>query len=141
MRRATKLVLFACVAWLAACSGGGAESGGSSEPAAGQAGQGGQGGGQPSAEAKLRAAQESAVQAMCERLIECSVESARASMTPEELAKLDLEEIVPRARADCEEEYAERRLSPRQVRVVQGCVNQPGTCDELHACLDQARKR
>jgi hypothetical protein len=141
MRRATNLVvLFACVACLA-CSGGGAESGGASGAAAGQAGQGGQGGGQPSAEAKLRAAQESAVQAMCERLIECSVESARASMTPEELAKLDLEEIVPRARADCEEEYAGRRLSPRQVRVVQTCVNQPGTCDELHACLDQARKR
>jgi hypothetical protein len=141
MPRATNLVLFACVAWLAACSGGGAESGSASEPSANQAGQGGAGQDKPSAEAKLRAAQESAVQAMCERLIECSVESARASMTPEELAKLDLEEIVPRARADCEEEYAERRLSPRQVRVVQQCVNQPGTCDELHACLDQARKR
>jgi hypothetical protein len=135
-RAANRVVLIVWVAWLAACSGGTESGAAPSQPA-----EGGAGGGQPSAEAQLRAAQESAIQAMCERLVDCSVESARASMTPEELAKLDLEEMVPRARADCEEEYAGRRLSPRQVRVVQRCVADTGTCDEMHTCLDQAKKR
>ncbi len=122
-----------------ACSGGGAESG---EPSS-QASTAGQGGGaapRPSPEAKLRAAQETAVQAMCERLADCAVEEARATMTPEEVAKLELDKTVPQLRAECEEEGMHSSLSPRQVTIIQRCVNGSPTCDELNACLDQAKK-
>jgi hypothetical protein len=123
---------------VAACSGG-AES----EPARTSGGQGGAAApaAGPSPEEKLRAAQESAVQAMCERLVDCAVEEAKASMSPEEVAKLELDETGPKLRAECEEEGMQNALSPRQVTVIQRCVNQDGTCDDLNACLDEAKKR
>jgi hypothetical protein len=120
---------------LAACSGGGAESRGA------PAGQGAAKAKEKSPEEKLRAAQKSAVHAMCERLVGCAVDEARATMTPEEVAKLEAEDRPAELRDKCEGEGAQTTLSPRQVRVVQSCVNQHGTCDELNACLDQARKK
>jgi len=145
MRSATSApIVLAAVLWAAlpACSGGGAES----EPA--RAGQG-SGAASPapapapslSPEQKLRAAQESAVQAMCERLVECAVEEARATMSPDEVAELELEKTAPRLRDECEDEGSRSPLSPRQVTVIQRCVNDAAACDELQTCLDDARKQ
>jgi len=138
-RCALRAALLALAAF--SCGGSGASgAGGESGSAAGN--RAGEAPSQPGEnERKLRAAQESAVEAMCERLVECAVESARANMSPEEVAKLDVEETAPRLRDECEEETGRRSLSPRQVRVVQRCVTEAGTCDELHTCLDQAKKR
>ena len=128
--RLTCLVLVALIA----CGGGGA-----SEPAAPSA--------DPEAERraeserKLRAAQESAAEAMCERLVDCSIEAARANMTPEEVANLDLEKTTVAARAECEDESSQRAWSPRQIRVVQRCVVEAEVCEALHTCLDEAKKR
>ncbi len=137
MRRSGQLFVVAAVlgAALLGCSGGGAESG---EPATGQ---GSAATPPPSPEAKLRAAQESAIQAMCERLADCAADEARATMSPEEVAKLELDKTVPQLRAECEDEGMQNALSPRQVTVIQGCVNGSPTCDELNSCLDQARKK
>ncbi len=145
MRSATSgPIVLAAVLWatLPACSGGGAESG---EPA--KAAGAGQGSGAaspapaPSPEQKLRAAQESAVQAMCERLVECAVKEARATMSPDEVAQLELEKTAPRLRDECEDEGARTQLSPRQVTVVQRCVNDAATCDALQTCLNEAKKQ
>ena len=89
---------------------------------------------------KLRAAQDSAVEAMCERLVDCSVESLK-NAPPEERAKAgNVDELIPRARAECEEEAAKSDLSPRQVIVIQKCVNEGQTCEALVSCLDTASK-
>lgn len=90
------------------------------------------------AEAKLGAAQTSAVKAMCERLTECSAEDARKTMSPEELAKLDLAATVPKLRAECEAEYGGVELSPRQVSVIRRCVSEAPDCASLPPCLDAA---
>jgi hypothetical protein len=129
--RAASLLLLAALA----CGGGQAEP--SREPAPSTEA------GEPAAspEEKLRAAQESAVEAMCERLVDCAVEEARKNMSPDEVAKLDVEQTGRKLRDECEAEGAQKALSPRQIRVVQRCVTQPGTCDELQTCLDEAKKR
>lgn len=89
---------------------------------------------------ELRAAQDSAVEAMCERLVDCSVESLR-NAPPEERAKAgNVDELIPKARAECEEEASKSDLSPRQVLVVQKCVNEGQTCEALVSCLDTANK-
>lgn len=89
---------------------------------------------------KLREAQDSAVEAMCERLVDCSVESLK-NAPPEERAKAgNVDELIPRARAECEEEAGKSDLSPRQVIVIQKCVNEGQTCEALVSCLDTASK-
>ncbi len=124
---------------LGACSG----SSGSQSPAGGGAvpAQDPEASRRAESERQLRAAQESAVEAMCDRLVDCSVEEARATMTPEEVAGLDLENTMPLAREECEDESTQRNFSPRQVRVVQRCVTEAATCEALHSCLDEAKKR
>jgi hypothetical protein len=126
----------------AACGGGG---GAASEPAATASTPAAQPEPSPATEAeaerKLRAAQESAVEALCERLVDCAIEEARASMTPEQVAELDVEDTGARLRDKCEGEGATSTLSPRQIRVVQRCVNLDATCDDLQACVAEAKKQ
>jgi hypothetical protein len=132
MGGAPRIWLWLALEGVAACSGGGGERPARSEPPAEAT---------PSSERKLRAAQESALAALCERLVDCSVESARASMSPEEVAKLDVKNTAPRLRDECEEEGGQSNWSPRQVRVVRRCVTEAGTCQALQACLQEAKKR
>ena len=89
---------------------------------------------------KLRAAQESAIEAMCDRFFDCAVEEARVER-PKELEGVNLEEMRGKHMAECEEEYGRTELSPRQVKVVQGCVNDAPSCAELHSCLQSANKK
>lgn len=92
---------------------------------------------------KLRAAQESAVEAMCERLADCAVEDAQKNMSPEERKEKlgNVEEIIPKYRAECEEEANQSDLSPRQVKIIQACVTEQKSCDTFVPCLDQAQKK
>ena len=103
---------------------------------------GGTGGTPPaSSEQKLRAAQDSAVTAMCERLATCAVEDLKHA-SPEERKQVgDVNELLPRLRADCEEQQSEHSLSPRQIRIIQRCVNGAQQCPELLTCLDEANKK
>jgi hypothetical protein len=89
---------------------------------------------------KLRAAQDTAVEAMCERLVDCSVESLRNAPAEERAKAGNVDELIPKARAECEEEASKSDLSPRQVITVQKCVNEGQTCEELISCLDTAQK-
>jgi uncharacterized lipoprotein len=94
-------------------------------------------------ERKLHAAQESAVEAMCERLADCAVEDANKTMTPEERKEKlgNVDELIPRYRAECEEEANKSDLSPRQVKIVQTCVVEKKTCATFVPCLDEAQKK
>jgi hypothetical protein len=137
MTRALAALLVAC---LAACSGSEGSSKDTETPAGTATSP------KPSkeeeSERKLHAAQESAVEALCDRLADCAVEDAM-KMSPEERKEKigNVDELLPRARAQCEEEANRSNLSPRQVKVVQKCVSQEKTCESLLSCLDQAQKK
>ena len=81
---------------------------------------------------KLRAAQDHAIEAMCERLVECAITDAKAAKDPE---VGDPEELRPKALAQCNSEYGQSSLSPRQIKTIQGCVNEARECPALNACL------
>jgi hypothetical protein len=139
----TRVLAALLLAFAAACSG--SEGGGkeSETPAAGQPAKSPEESKREESEQKLRAAQESAVEAMCERLADCAVEDAQKTMTPAERKEKigNVEELLPRYRADCEEEANKSDLSPRQVKIIQSCVTEQKTCETFVPCLDQAQKK
>jgi hypothetical protein len=95
---------------------------------------------QEESERKLRAAQESAIEALCDRLFDCAVEDTRKTR-PKELEGANLEEMRGKHMAECEEDGNKSQLSPRQVKVIQKCVNEAPSCGELDSCLGEARKK
>lgn len=76
---------------------------------------------------------------MCQRLTDCSVEDAKATMTPEELEKLDLDATVPKAIEDCSQQCSGSPLSPRQVIAIRECLGQPTECSAFNECLGNAQ--
>jgi hypothetical protein len=137
MRRAHAFVV---ALTLAACGGSSSESSEAAAPAAAAPAASGADR-QAQSERKLRAAQASAIAAMCERLVDCSVEDAKRTMSPKELEELKPAELVPKARTECEGDYGTSSLSPRQIRTIQGCVNQSPDCAALTTCLEDVAKR
>lgn len=138
MTRALAALLVALLA--AACSG--SEGGGkeSETPTSGPPGRSPEEARREESLRKLRAAQDSAVEAMCDRFFDCAVEESR-KQKPKELEGVNLEEMRGKHMAECEEEYGKSELSPRQVKVIQQCVNQSPTCGELETCLQGANKQ
>jgi len=89
---------------------------------------------------KLREAQEGGCLPMCERITECAVADARKNMSPEELAKLDLEKTAPQNTEQCTDSCNGSELSLRQVKVMYECLNLQGECPKYLACLDRIAK-
>jgi hypothetical protein len=139
----TRALAALLVASLAACSGSDGGSKESTTPADPVAKETPEQQKQAESERKLHAAQESAVDAMCERLADCAVEDANKTMTPEERKEKlgNVDELIPRYRAECEEEANKSNLSPRQVKIVQTCVVEKKTCATFVPCLDAAQKK
>jgi hypothetical protein len=90
---------------------------------------------QETPEAKFARQKDDAVDKMCQRLIDCSVEDAKREMPPEELAKLDLENTSRQALSDCNDAYGASAMSPRQVMTLRECLGQPTECPDFNACL------
>ena len=88
-----------------------------------------------SPEAKFARQKDDAVDKMCQRLIDCSVEDAKREMPPEELAKLDLDTTSRKAISDCNEAYGASPMSPRQVVILRGCLGEATECPEFNECL------
>jgi len=86
-------------------------------------------------EAKFARQKDDAVDKMCQRLIDCSVEDAKREMSPEELENLDLDATSRKAISDCNEAYGASAMSPRQVKTLRGCLGQPTECPDFNACL------
>ncbi len=78
-----------------------------------------------------------AVGKMCERIVDCSVEDAKNSLSPEELTKLDLENTSKQALTECNEAYGAGPMSPRQVVDLRECLSQPTQCPDFMACLSK----
>ena len=81
---------------------------------------------------------DAACEALGPRLTECAIADARATMSPEELAKLDIEKTAPVHTRKFVEECQGQALSSRQVRVYEVCLREEAECEPLIACLDHA---
>jgi hypothetical protein len=129
--------LFAPLFLAAACSGSSGGAGDATTPTNGE-GQTTEPTPEEESEAKLRAAQDSAIEAMCERFYHCAVEDT----PPDKQAEVgNPEELESTHRADCEEAYGRSNLSPRQIKIIQRCVNEAQKCDALNECLAEASKK
>jgi len=91
-------------------------------------------------EQKIRRAQLGTCGPMCERLVDCSVQDLRNNKSEAEIAEMQLEQLVPRAIDDCNAKCSGATISPRQIRVVQECVNGPEECKDYVTCLDKAQR-
>ncbi len=86
----------------------------------------------------LRDRQEAACDQVGDALLQCAIEDARANMSPDEIAKLDLEQTGRAFKAKFSEECLGSDMSPRQVGVFEQCLADTA-CSVFVACLDQAR--
>lgn len=114
-----------------ACSGG-AQKDAAEQPAQEQPSK------QEIALAKLRSRQEAACQNVAKVVFVCAVEDARATMAPEEFAKLDVQQLEPEHMAQFTDECLATDMSPRQVDVYETCLKDT-SCTVFVPCLDSAR--
>jgi hypothetical protein len=84
------------------------------------------------------AARDAACESLAPRLTDCAIADARATMSPDELAKLDLEKTAPVHTQKFLESCKAQTLSSRQVRVYEVCQREESDCEPLIACLDNA---
>lgn len=90
------------------------------------------------AEQQLQQRQEAACDRVGDEIYRCSVEDARETMTPEEFAELEPEKLAPMWKAKFMEECAAGKMSLRQIKVFETCVETP-ECAVFIPCLDGAQ--
>jgi hypothetical protein len=88
--------------------------------------------------ASLEKRQEAACEGVGKTLFACAVEDARATMSPEEFAKLEPDKLEPEYMGRFLDECLSSDMSPRQVSVYEGCL-QDKRCAAFVPCLDSAR--
>jgi hypothetical protein len=93
----------------------------------------------PPPETELQKRQYAACELVIPRLTACAVADAKAKMSAEEYAKLDVEHTAPIHTREnvkkCKRDY----MSSRQVRVYEVCDREETECEPLVACLDNAK--
>jgi len=92
-------------------------------------------------EEKLVAQQGRTCEAMCERITSCAIEDARANLSEEELAELDLENTGPKNTEQCSDACGRSSLSPRQLTTIRDCVTTDSACVEYLDCLGSAQRQ
>ncbi|MBK9034085.1 MAG: hypothetical protein IPL61_22920 [Myxococcales bacterium] len=93
----------------------------------------------PDRRTELERRRDAACEALGPRMTDCAIADARATMSPEELAKLEIESTAPVHTKKFVESCQAQSLSSRQVRVYEVCLREEQECDPLIACLDNAR--
>jgi hypothetical protein len=97
----------------------------------------------PAPEAKpmteLERRQGAACEALGPKLTQCAYESAKRTLTPEEMKKEQVEEKRPEHTAKIIDECKKQQMSSRQVRVYEVCMREESECAPLLACLDNAK--
>jgi hypothetical protein len=84
---------------------------------------------------ELQRRQRTACVALGPKLTQCAVADARASMSPAELAKLDIGHTAPKHTEVFIDECSAEQYSSRQVRVLEVCFREESECDLLTDCL------
>lgn len=92
----------------------------------------------PDTRTEVERRRDAACEALAPRMTSCAIEDARRTMTPEELAKLDIEATAPIHTREFVKSCRTQSLSSRQVRVYEVCLREETACDPLIACLDNA---
>lgn len=87
---------------------------------------------------ELERRRDAACEALGPRMTACAIADARATMTPEELAKLDVEATAAVHTREFVKSCQTQSLSSRQVRVYEVCLREETECEPLIACLDNA---
>lgn len=87
---------------------------------------------------ELQIRQGAACEELGPRLTACAVADARATMTPAELAELDVEKTAAVHTEEFIKECTHAQMSSRQVRVYEVCAREETECEPLLACLDNA---
>lgn len=87
---------------------------------------------------ELERRRDAACEALAPRMTTCAIDDARATMSAEELAKLDVEKTAPIHTREFAKSCKTQSLSSRQVRVYEVCLREETDCDALIACLDHA---
>ena len=85
---------------------------------------------------ELEVRRDAACEALGPRITQCAIEDARATMSAEELAKLDLEKTAPAHTEEFVTACKQQQLSSRQVRVYEVCIAEESDCEPLMTCLD-----
>ncbi len=129
--------LFLGVLTLAACGNKSGSGGGDTLPDDLRTGSGA-GSGSADGASELERRKGAACEELGPRLTECAVADARATMTPEELAKLDIENTAPVHTREFVKSCKGQTLSSRQVRVYEVCLREETECGALTACLENA---
>jgi hypothetical protein len=88
---------------------------------------------------ELERRQGAACEALGPRLTDCAIADARATMTPEQLAELDVEKTAPVHTREMIKQCKDQTMSSRQVRVYEVCMREETECDALTACLENAQ--
>jgi hypothetical protein len=88
--------------------------------------------------ANLEKRQSAACEGVGKTLFACAVEEARATMSPEEFAKLEPEQLEPEYMSRFLDECLEKDMSARQVSVYEECLGDT-RCEVFVPCLDRAR--
>lgn len=92
----------------------------------------------PPGPSELERRQAAACEALGPRLTECAIADARATMTPEALAELDIEKTAPVHTREFIASCTADTLSSRQVRVYEVCMREERECAPLLECLRHA---
>jgi hypothetical protein len=92
----------------------------------------------PPPASELEKRQGAACEELGPRLTECAIADARATMPPEELAKLDVENTAPVHTREFVKSCKAQTMSSRQVRVYEVCMKEETECAALTACLENA---
>lgn len=93
----------------------------------------------PPPQTELQQRQGAACEQLGPRLTDCAIADARATMTPEQLAELDVEKTAPLHTREMIKQCKEQTMSSRQVRVYEVCMREETECGPLTACLENAK--
>jgi hypothetical protein len=69
------------------------------------------------------------------RLTECAIADLKKSVTPKQLAELDLDKMRAKHKQDFVKKCEGSSMSSRQVRVLEVCFKSETECDPLGECL------
>lgn len=122
-----RTLLLGAALWLSACGG----SGSTTPPKEPEA---------PKPEmTEMQRRQGAACEALSPKLTQCAYESAKRSLTEEEMKKEQVVEKMPEHTKQLTDECKQQQMSSRQVRVYEVCMREESECGPLMDCLENAK--
>lgn len=93
----------------------------------------------PPAKTEFQRRQEAACDELGPKLTQCAYESAKRTLTPEQMKKQHVEEKRADHTALFVEQCRAQQMSSRQLRVYEVCMREERECEPLISCLEHAK--